>query len=94
MRRLCLGGAAPTREKCGCRRRRTNAWHGWTSTFLDESGFPLVPSVRGTWAARAKTPLVSHRYSHDRISAISTVTVSPQRRRLGFYCHFHLDNPI
>jgi putative transposase len=52
----------------------------------------LVPTVRRTWAPRAKTPLVFHRYSHDRISAISAVTVSPEREHLGLYCHFHFDN--
>jgi transposase len=57
--------------------------------FLDETGFMLMPNLRRTWAPRAKTPVVRHRYSHDRISAISVVTVSPRRRRLGHYLHFH-----
>ena len=60
--------------------------------FLDESGFLLIPTVRRTWAPRGKTPLLFHSYKHDRISAISAVTVSPMRRRLGLYCHFHFDN--
>jgi len=51
----------------------------------------LTPTVRRTWAPRAKTPLLLHRYSHDRISAISAVTVSPLRERLGLYCHCHFD---
>ncbi len=33
-----------------------------------------------------------HRYRHDRISAISAVTVSPEQRRLGLYMHLHQEN--
>jgi transposase len=60
--------------------------------FLDESGFLLIPNVRRTWAPRGETPIVRHRYNHARISAISAVTVSPERRRLGLYMHLHHDN--
>ena len=52
----------------------------------------LTPTVRRTWAPRGHTPLLYHRYRHDRISAISAVTVSPRRQRLGLYCHFHFTN--
>lgn len=52
----------------------------------------LTPTVRRTWAPRGNTPLLVHRYSHDKISAISAVTVSPRRQRLGLYCHFHFTN--
>ena len=47
--------------------------------------------MRRTWAPRAQTPRLFHRYSHHRISAVSAVTVSPQRQRLGLYCHCHFD---
>ena len=60
--------------------------------FLDESGFLLIPNVRRTWAPRGETPIVRHRYRHDRISAISAVTVSFRRQRLGLYLHFHREN--
>jgi transposase len=60
--------------------------------FLDESGFLLIPNVRRTWAPRGETPIFRHRYQRDKISAISAVTVSPRRQRLGLYIHFHLDN--
>jgi transposase len=60
--------------------------------FLDESGFMLTPTVRRTWAPRAQTPILYHRYSHERISAISAVSVSPLRERLGLYCHLHFNN--
>lgn len=52
----------------------------------------LTPTVRRTWAPRAQTPILYHRYSHEKISAISAVSVSPLRERLGLYCHLHFDN--
>jgi transposase len=57
--------------------------------FLDESGFLLIPPVRKTWGPRGQTPIHRHVYRHDRISAISAISVSPQHRRLGLYCHFY-----
>jgi transposase len=51
--------------------------------FLDESGFMLTPTVRRTLAPRGKTPILKGWDRRDRISAISAVTVSPRRRRLG-----------
>lgn len=60
--------------------------------FLDESGFLLIPNVRRTWAPRGETPIIRHRFRHDRISAISAVTVSFRRQRLGLYLHFHREN--
>ena len=60
--------------------------------FLDESGFLLIPNVRRTWAPRGQTPIVWHRYRHDRVSAISAVTVSFRRQRLGLYLHLHREN--
>jgi len=53
--------------------------------FLDESGFMLTPTVRRTLAPRGRTPILKSWDRHDRISAISAVTVSPGRRRLGLY---------
>jgi transposase len=56
--------------------------------FLDESGFMLTPTVRRTLAPRGKTPILRSWDRHDRISAISAITVSPSRRRVGL--HFRL----
>jgi transposase len=53
--------------------------------LLDESGFMLQPVVRRTWAPRGETPVLACWDRHDRLSAISALTVSPQRRRLGLY---------
>jgi transposase len=60
--------------------------------FADESGFLLVPSVLKTWAPRGCTPVLRHRARRDKISVISGLSVSPQRRRLGLYYDFHAHN--
>lgn len=60
--------------------------------FLDESGFLLIPHVRKTWAPVGKTPIHRHSYKRDKISTISSITLSPARKRLGLYVHFHTTN--
>ena len=39
-----------------------------------------------------QTPLVRHRYSHDRISAISGIALSPKRFHCTLYCQLYEDN--
>jgi transposase len=56
--------------------------------FLDESGFQLTPTVRRTLAPRGRTPLHHCWDRRDRISAISCITVSPQRAHVNL--HFEL----
>ena len=46
-----------------------------TLVFLDEAGFMLTPAVRRTLAPRGKTPVLPAMQRHDRISAISCVTL-------------------
>lgn len=60
--------------------------------FLDESGFMLTPTVRRTWAPQGETPLLSCWDRRDRLSAISCITLSPQRARLNFYFTLLPDN--
>jgi hypothetical protein len=60
--------------------------------FLDESGFMLTPTVRRTFAPRGQTPILRNWDRHDRISAISAITVSPKRKRLGLYFHLMPDD--
>jgi transposase len=60
--------------------------------FADESGFLLIPTLRKTWAPRGQTPVVRHRYRHDRISVISGVRIASRRRRVGRYFQAHEDN--
>jgi transposase len=52
----------------------------------------LIPNVRKTWAPVGCTPTVRHSYKRDKLSAISAVTVSPARTRVGLYMHLHPDN--
>jgi transposase len=56
--------------------------------LLDESGFLLAPVVRRTLAPRGQTPIIDCSDSHDRISVISAITLSPQALRVGL--HFML----
>lgn len=45
----------------------------------------LQPVVRRTWAPRGQTPVLDCWDRHDRLSVISAITMSAQRRRLGLY---------
>lgn len=54
----------------------------------------MIPNVRRTWAPRGQTPILRHRYARDKISAISAVTVSPERHRVGLYLPLHPDDNI
>jgi transposase len=60
--------------------------------FADESGFMLIPTVRRTWAPVGQTPTIRYRYNHARISVIGGLSISPRRRRLGFYFRLHAKN--
>ena len=63
--------------------------------FIDETGFLLHPLVQKTWAPRGQTPVLRHRTRHHRrVSAIGGLSISPERRRLGWYLRFHLDRSI
>ena len=53
--------------------------------FLDESGFSLTPTVKRTWAPKGHTPHLYHWCKHDKLSAISALTVSTHHRHLGLY---------
>jgi transposase len=59
------------------RRILREAWErSATLIFLDESGFQLTPLLRHTWSPRGHTPIVPAWQRHDRISAISGVTLN------------------
>lgn len=60
--------------------------------FLDESGFFLNPTVRRTWGPTGQTPELSCLDKRDRLSAISGITLSPERTRLNFYFTLLPDN--
>ena len=60
--------------------------------FLDESGFMLTPVVRRTWAPRGQTPVLEAWDRRDRISAISSISVSPKTRNLSLHFDLMPDN--
>jgi transposase len=60
--------------------------------FLDESGFMLTPTVRRTWAPRGRTPVLHAWDRRDRISAISSISVSPKNRSLNLHFDLMPDN--
>ncbi len=63
--------------------------------FIDETGFLLAPLLRRTWALRGQTPTLPVHVRHRRrVSAIGGLSISPQRRRLGWYLAFHKDLSI
>lgn len=43
----------------------------------------LQPTIRRTWARRGQTPILKCYDRHDRLTVVSALSVSPQRRRLG-----------
>lgn len=55
----------------------------------------MCPTVRRSWGLRGQTPVLSHRVRHHRkVSVIGALSISPRRRRLGWYLHFHTDRAI
>ncbi len=66
-----------------------------TLVFLDETGIFLTPFVRRTWALSGQTPILHTRTRHHRhLSLIGGFSISPQRRHLGWYLHFHANRSI
>lgn len=66
------------------RLKRRARRQGRVLAVADESGFTLQPVARTTWAPRGKTPELVCGARHDRVSAISAITVSPVARRVRF----------
>lgn len=71
---------------------RSSRQRGAHLVFLDESGFQLNPCVRRTWAPRGQTPILDAWDRRDKLSVISSLTVSPQARRLNLYFDVLADN--
>lgn len=50
----------------------------------------MHPTVRRTWAPRGQTPVLHQRgRSHQKVSGIAAISISPRRRRLGLHAHWH-----
>lgn len=62
--------------------------------FLDESGYMLTPTVRRTWAPCGQGAVLDCWDRHDRLSAISSLTVSPRTSRLNLYCRLLPTNVV
>jgi transposase len=60
--------------------------------FLDESGFMLTPTVRRTWAPEGKTPPLICPDRRDRLSSISSITISPKTSRMNLYFQLYSHN--
>lgn len=55
----------------------------------------MLPTVRRTWAPKGQTPILRHRTrSHKKVSTIGALSISPQRRRVGLYLHWHPDKNV
>ena len=52
----------------------------------------LIATRRRTWGPAGQPPIVRYNYSHDRISALVTLTISPVRQHVGMYACFQQDN--
>jgi transposase len=65
-------------------KRRAERLGAWL-IFADESGFLLIPNVKRTWAPKGETPIIRYKLQHQKLSAISALAVSPQRRRIALY---------
>lgn len=71
------------------------AWRRGAHVALwDESGFLLTPLVRRTLAPRGQRVVLRCSAKHDRVSAISCVTLSPQARHVGLYCWAFLNENV
>jgi transposase len=53
--------------------------------FLDEAGYQLTPCLRRTWAPRGETPILDAWDRRDRLSAISSISVSPRTHQLNLH---------
>lgn len=71
------------RQKVFPRVERQAYRRGASLLFWDESGFQLQPLVRRSYAPRGSPPDLEQWDRRDKVSAISVVTVSPKRTRLG-----------
>ena len=49
---------------------------GRTILWADESGFYLLPALHRTWAPAGRTPVIRHKLSRERLSAVSAISMT------------------
>ena len=60
--------------------------------MADEVGFLLNPSVKKTWARRARTPVVTYRNKwRKKVSVLGAVALHPASGATGLLCDFYPD---
>jgi transposase len=65
---------------------RLKAW----LAFIDESGVMMAPLVRRSWSPRGHTPvLVQRTRTHQKVSIIAALCVTPKRDRVHLYFRLH-----
>jgi transposase len=52
----------------------------------------LQPVVRKTWSIKGQTPVLKHWQRHDRLSVISAISISPERKRLNLFFSIYPQN--
>lgn len=58
--------------------------------MADEVGFMMTPSVKKTWARRARTPVVAYRNRHHKkVSVLGAVALHPATGGVDLVCDFH-----
>jgi transposase len=68
---------------------------GGVILMADEVGFMMNPSVKKTWARKAKTPVVAYRNRrHKKVSVLGAVALHPGTGAVDLVCDFHPDSYV
>ena len=63
--------------------------------MADEVGFMMNPSVKKTWAPKARTPVVPYRKRrHKKVSVLGAVAPHAATGRIDLLCDFHPDSYV
>jgi transposase len=63
--------------------------------MADEVGFLMNPSVKKTWAPKARTPVVPYRSKRQKkISVLGAVVLHTATRQIDLVCDFHPDSYV
>lgn len=68
---------------------------GGVILMADEVGFMMNPSVKRTWAPRARTPVVPYRTRrHKKVSVPGAIALHPATGAVDLMCDFHPDSYV